>query len=79
MARAVKFEHCNAVFKAAPGDEANVYDLDCHFHENVVTSCWELSADELAEIILTRRVWLQVSTSGPYHPSLITGSNPFRK
>jgi hypothetical protein len=46
-------------------DQPEYVPLPAHVSiHGVVTSCWELSNEELAEIILTRRIWLQAMTFG---------------
>lgn len=79
MARAVHFPEVNGRYRPPEGQEDDVYTLDVHAKDNVITSCWQLSADEVAEIVLTGRVWLQVQSDGPFYPSLVRGDNPFRK
>jgi hypothetical protein len=38
-------------------------------HEGQMISCWELSEDELEEVLRQRKIWLSVSTFGePMQP-----------
>jgi hypothetical protein len=42
-----------------------------------LTSCWELSVEELEQIIRTRKIWIQVLTFGaPMQPILPSAEPP---
>jgi hypothetical protein len=82
MATPVEFPEQNTVLKAAPGTESWVRDLPIYrqypdgVNDQCVVSCWELSAEEVAEIVRTGRVYFQAF--GPTHPPVaLHGSNPF--
>jgi hypothetical protein len=59
----VNFDAANCVLKAPPGMD-NCVDLPFCWHEHeglvVATSCWELTEDELARIVESRRIMVQV-------------------
>lgn len=75
MAVGVRFPQANAALHPPPGAENDVYTLPIHFNGQRVVSCWELTPDELARIVLTRRVWLSVwGASAP--PCLVEGAMP---
>lgn len=54
--------------------------LPAHRDEKgIVTTCWELSFEELAEICLTKKIYLQTLTfCKPYQPVKMTVENPLR-
>jgi hypothetical protein len=48
-----------------------------HSTERVMTTCWELSEVELAQIKLTGRLWIQQLTFGrPFQPMLPSTTKP---
>ena len=54
-------------FTIGKGDDAAVYP------KGIVVSCWELSEEEIAEIVKTKKVYLSVLTFGqPVQPCLLT-------
>jgi len=69
----IKFEEANVVF-GAEQDEYN--NLPAHrTSDNVVavTSCWQLTDEELAVINETKCIWNSQWTFGnPYSPTLLT-------
>jgi len=87
MATAVDFPESNDVLKAAPGTEDAVNDLrifrqGLSFTPNgqrldlCVVSCWELSDEELAEVIRTKRIYFQ-ALGRTHPPIMVHGSTPF--
>lgn len=54
--RAVVFEG----YELAVGRGQDYLPLPAHFRDGVMTTCWEVSDDDLAQIARTRRVWVQV-------------------
>lgn len=45
--------------------------------EGRITCCWELTDDELAELLKTKRIWHTVMTfGGPLQPQLLTVEKP---
>lgn len=82
MATIVDFPEKNFVFTPPEGAEDVILPLPCHCsvtqdgdHQFMtVTSCWQLSDVELAEVMMTGRVWLQIYGRQP--PALILGVKP---
>lgn len=61
MAQPVGFEGTNFTFTAPDGMEDTVQDLSvCKFDGHTV-SCWRLTEAELAQVVETGVVWLQVT------------------
>ena len=78
MATPVEFKYCNATIQG--GEEVN--DLpaftDDTLQKNVVT-CWELSDEEMMDIVKTKRIYLHQLTYGnPIIPMLITTECPVK-
>ncbi|QGJ74195.1 hypothetical protein [Sinorhizobium meliloti] len=67
----VQFEGSNMLLRAPEGAE-NVSDMHTYTNGMCSVSCWELSADELAEINRTGRVYLSVF-SGRTQPPVFVG------
>jgi len=45
--------------------------------EGIVTCCWELSDDDVAQIIKTRKIWHQILTfKKPLQPQLLLTEKP---
>lgn len=82
---AVPFPEANAVLVGSPEDKAagTVFDLPVHRYRDLdqnphVISCWQLSPDELAEVMRTGVVWLHAW--GTTHPPIcVTGKKPFKE
>jgi hypothetical protein len=59
------------------GQENLVNPLPCHVFDGIATSCWQLSDEDVAEIIRTRRVWLQVlKGASPHQPVKLLAFRP---
>lgn len=60
----VEFKERNTVFLPAEGEEANVGNMPALVHGiaegQAVTSCWDVSDEELEDIIKTKRVYMTV-------------------
>jgi hypothetical protein len=54
------FPQANTLLKAAPGTEHYVQDLPIYRPQPYVVSCVELSAQELAQVVASRRIYLQL-------------------
>lgn len=75
MAKPVNFEKANKIWL---GDvEKDIADLPVNQEGDESISCWELSADELAVVQETGRVWLYVLGRQP--PVFISGKYPFKE
>lgn len=82
----VDFDESNTVLgappevnRALPPDE-QVKELPafaCQHDGGVIVSCWELSAAEMAEVMLTGKVWLTVF-GGSHPPVSVNTENPFQ-
>ena len=82
MAEAASFDESNLVLGKPEGmtdDECtplSVLRMNCQIGP-VVFSCWKFNAEELEEIIKTKRVWLGVlGTTMP--PVIVSGTKPFK-
>ncbi|NSY10818.1 hypothetical protein G6L14_02155 [Agrobacterium vitis] len=73
MAQPVKFDGANMVLRAPAGQEETVFDLYTFTNGACSVSCWELSAEELAEVNRTGRVFLSVF-SGRSQPPVFIGN-----
>ena len=75
--KATGFEQSNAVLGPPPGVQAGqCANLPVHVQREtapragpfIVTSCWELSEAERAEVFATGRIWLHVWSGAPTQP-----------
>lgn len=74
MAHGVEFDGVNAILKAPPGDEENCRSLSVFCNGVTCVSCWQLSEDELREVIVSGgKVFLSVF-SGETQPPVFVGS-----
>ena len=49
----------------------------CRVQDGRIISCWELTDDELMEILQTKRVWLSVWSGATQPPVCVQGETPF--
>lgn len=68
MGCGVAFEGVNVVYK---GGHPDVADLPVFTNGRHVVSAWELSPEEVAEVVRTGRVYLAVLTHGPLLPAFV--------
>jgi len=68
MGRPVAFAGANKVLGPPTGEDERVSSMAVFTNGNVCVSCWELSEDELREVVRTRRVWLSVWSGATQHP-----------
>lgn len=75
MAKPVDFAESNFNLLPAQGDEGRVGELrayrDLRPEQPQLVSCWELSDEEIIQIINTKRVWVYVL--GMRHPPIYVG------
>ncbi len=87
MAAPIKFPESNDILKAPTGQEDEVLDLHIHRYTMttpgiplcpIVMSCWQLSHEELKEIINNGgKIWF--NCFGNTHPPMwLTSINPFK-
>lgn len=84
MAIAVRFPQVNLVLRAPTPEDAaagTVYDLHAYRYRDLdgapqVLSCWELTDDEVALIVETRRIWAN-NWGETIAPMFLTGHEPF--
>lgn len=77
MAKPVKFPEADGV-RTAPVGMPDCKDLPVYcVGDGRLVSCWELSGEELMEVLKTKRVWLWVWGEQP--PVSIDGFSPFEK
>ncbi|WP_454287102.1 hypothetical protein [Rhizobium arsenicireducens] len=72
MAEAIRFAGANMVLGAPEGQEETCSDLYTYTNGACSVSCWQLSADELAEVNRTGRIFLSVF-SGRTQPPVFVG------
>ena len=86
MAKGVPFPEANTVLRAPTPEDAaagTVYDLHCHRYRDLdrqpnVLSKWELTPEELEEVVRTGVVWF--NCWGDTHPPMwISGHDPFAR
>jgi hypothetical protein len=79
VANPVAFKEQNKVIGGHP--DQGIVDLPAHvdYETGVITSVWQLSPDEIAEIVLTGRVYLQVVVRTSMPPVKVAGENPLRR
>ncbi|MFZ5871071.1 MAG: hypothetical protein ACOYXW_11170 [Actinomycetota bacterium] len=73
MGTGVHFPEANVVLTPPAGEEETVYPLPAHRDGAQLVTCWELSAEEVAEIVRTRRVWLSLWVGAGPPPAFVTG------
>ena len=60
----------------APECREDVADLPVFRHNGGVISCWQLTEEEVSEVMRTGLIWLHVN--GPTHPPVyVNGKRPF--
>ncbi|MBS3648756.1 hypothetical protein KEU06_08955 [Pseudaminobacter sp. 19-2017] len=62
----------------APKGSAGVKPLPCYMDGSQVISAWQLSPEEIEEVLRTGIVWCFVMSSNQ-PPVYLTGTNPFPK
>lgn len=72
MAKGIDFPEANGVFKAPKGDEDRISELPVFTNGKYIVSCWELSYEEIEEVIKTRKVYLGILGQG-MPPVIILG------
>ena len=73
MAKPIHFPEANFTLL---GGDTGAQDLHCFKGQGQFISCWELSAEEAAEVAKTGRVWVSVSGTVSAPPVLILGKSP---
>lgn len=73
MAQPIRFKGCNKVLLAPKGEEYRTSDLHTFNNGNVTVSAWQLSPEELADVIATGTVFLSVFY-GPSSPPVYVGN-----
>lgn len=74
MANPAPFPEQNFTFK---GDGKDIQDLQVHTDGSIVTSCWQLTDEELAEVLRTRCVFVRTWCGRVFYPQLVLGTSPF--
>ncbi|MBK8197000.1 MAG: hypothetical protein IPK75_01430 [Acidobacteria bacterium] len=64
MATPKQITGANLVMRAPPGDEDRVGDLHVYRNRGGLVSAWQLSDEEVAEIVRTRTVYLSIMGGG---------------
>ena len=71
MANPVDFEGANFVYQGPPGTDT--LDLSVFKHAGGAISCWQLTPEELAEVVISNGViWLSVAAC-PIPPVYLSG------
>lgn len=77
----VKFDEANKVL-VHPSSMTEEQCSDLHVYRDEsgqLISCWELSGEELMEVLKTKRVWLFVWGGNTQPPVAIDGISPFKE
>lgn len=74
-----EFSQAHSCLKKAPEDEREIRDLPVHYDPETfcLTSCWQLTEADLAEINRTGQLWVQMLCAGSPPPVLATAFSPF--
>lgn len=78
MAQACFFEGANGKRTAPAESEETVSDLHVFANGMCCISCWELSEEELAEILRTKRIYLSVFSGITQPPVFVGGEGETR-
>jgi hypothetical protein len=70
MGTSVKFDGTNVVMKAPEGAE-NVVDVHAFTNNVCCVTCWELTPDEIEEIVKTKRCYVSVFFGGGMPPIFV--------
>ena len=73
MAVAVDFKGANCLLRAPP-DNDSVGELPIFRNGVTSVSCWELTPEELAEVVRTGRVYVAVLSGKQSQPPVFAGS-----
>ena len=73
--KAVKFDESNCIYAE---NQEGYSPLPAHRNINgVITTCWELSKDDLTELFKTNKVYVQIATfNEPLQPINLTIEKP---
>jgi hypothetical protein len=78
MANPAPFDDSNRELTAPEGvSEDEVGTLPVWTDGAVCISCWELTGEELMEILQTKRVWVRVYSGASQPPIMVHTENPF--
>lgn len=70
--RPIDFAEANMVFHG-PG----YVDLPGHLDDEISTFCWKLTPQEIAEIVITGKIWHQVMTfNNSLQPQRLSATKP---
>jgi hypothetical protein len=79
MAHGVKFDGANREFKPPVGRD-DVSSLHVYDNGIYTVSCWELTDEELKEILKTKRVFLSVFRgAGPLYPAYVGSESTLKE
>lgn len=70
MGTAVKFNGANCVMKA-PKEAENVYDVHAFTNGVCCVTCWQLTKEEIEEIVRTGQIYVSVFFGGGMPPIFI--------
>lgn len=74
MGQPMWFEEANITLGPPGGMEADVVPLPVHRTvDGQLVSCWQVTADELEEIVRTKKVWISVWGGATQPPVFVTG------
>lgn len=71
MGKGVPFEGFNVVYHAPPGQEDSCNSAHVFRNGIELVTCWELTNEELADVIRTKRVWFLIQSGGKLYPHYI--------
>lgn len=72
MGHGIKWNGANKTYGPPPGvTEDQCHTLHVFFNGACIVSCWELTDEEIADIVRTRRVFQSVWSAGQLPPTLV--------
>jgi hypothetical protein len=71
MGKGVEFEGMNVIYQAPPGQEDRCNSIGVFRNGLELVTCWELTDEELADVIRTKRVWFLMQSGGKLYPHFI--------
>ena len=78
MAAAVDFRGSNFTFMPPKGEEHRVGTLPVFRNGTCIVSCWELSEEEIAEIVKTKKVFLSSWSGLSMFPAFVGSESVVR-
>lgn len=71
MAHGIPFKGANIFFGPPPGKEDAINGIAAFTNGVCVVSCWELTDEEIAEIVKTKQIWCSVMSGQTMYPHYV--------